>query len=95
LVTARLFLAPLIRGMSGGDAGVAVCWRRALLASPIEACGDRETFVRGSWEGDAVVQVSNQDSSAQRALADAELLIRRRAGASPLAAGESVEIIDF
>jgi molybdopterin molybdotransferase len=70
-------------------------WREAPLAAPLDACGDRETFVRAAWEGDGVRPASYQDSGAQKTLADANLLIRRRAGAPAAEAGEIVEIIDF
>jgi molybdopterin molybdotransferase len=93
LVTARLLLAPLIAGMSGR--GSALEWRQAPLAEPLPATGDRETFVRARWKGPLVVPVTNQDSGAQRALAEAELLIRRPSGCAPISAGELVYVIDF
>jgi molybdopterin molybdotransferase len=93
MVTARLLLAPLIAGLGGRRPDLH--WRRAKLAEGIGPCGDRETFVRAEWEGEAVRAFSNQDSGAQKTLADADLLIRRRAGAPAAGAGETVEIIDF
>jgi molybdopterin molybdotransferase len=93
MVTARLLLAPLIAGLSGRRADLR--WRRAPLAEAIGPCGDRETFVRASWDGEAARPFSNQDSGAQKTLADADILIRRRAGAPAAGAGETVEIIDF
>ena len=93
MVTARLLLAPLIEGLAGSAASLR--WRRAPLAAPLDACGDRETFVRASWQGEAVLPAGYQDSGAQKTLADAELLIRRRAGAPAAEPGETVEIIDF
>ena len=93
MVTARLLLAPLIAGLGGRRADLH--WRRAPLAEAIGPCGDRETFVRASWDGDAVRAFGNQDSGAQKTLADADILIRRRAGAPAVQAGETVEIIDF
>lgn len=93
MVTARLLLAPLIAGLGGRSPDLH--WRRAKLAEAIGPCGDRETFVRAAWDGDAVRAFTNQDSSAQKTLADADLLIRRRAGAVAAQAGETVEIIDF
>ena len=93
MVTARLLLAPLVAGLCGRE--TALRWRSALLAAPLDACGDRETFVRAAWDGDAVRPASYQDSGAQKTLADAALLIRRRSGAPAAQAGETVEIIDF
>lgn len=93
MVTARLLLAPLIAGLGGRAA--ALRWRQAPLAGPLGPCGDRETFVRAGWDGEEVMPAGYQDSGAQRTLADADLLIRRRAGAPAAEAGETVEIIDF
>ncbi len=93
MVTARLLLVPLIEGLAGSATSLG--WRRAPLAAPLEACGDRETFVRASWEGEAVLPAGYQDSGAQKTLADADLLIRRRIGAPVAEAGETVEIINF
>jgi molybdopterin molybdotransferase len=93
MVTARLLLAPLIAGLAGRRPDLH--WRRAKLAEAIGPCGDRETFVRAGWDGERVRAFSNQDSGAQKTLADADILIRRRAGAPAAEAGEPVEIIDF
>ena len=95
LVTARLFLAPLVAGMTGLRPEAALRWRKARLLSPLDPCGDRETFVRGKAVDDGVVPVSNQDSSAQKMLANADILIRRRAGALAAVAGETVSVLDF
>ena len=46
-------------------------------------------------DGEAVRAFSNQNSSAQRTLAAADLLIRRRAGAQAAEAGEMVDVLDF
>src|SRR5690606_513742 len=46
LVTARLLLAPLLAGLAGRDPLAASRWRRAPLAAPLPAGGDRETFLR-------------------------------------------------
>jgi molybdopterin molybdotransferase len=93
LVTARLLLAPLLAGLTGR--APVLRWRQARLAEAIVATGNRETFHRAAWTGEAVRVLSNQDSGAQSTLATADLLVRRGAGASALAAGALVEIIDF
>jgi molybdopterin molybdotransferase len=95
LVTARLLLVPLLCGLAGRNAGDALRWRRAPLASPLKACGVRETFHRGCWTGDAVEILSNQDSSAQMVLAQADLLIRQPASSPRQQIGEPVEVLDF
>jgi molybdopterin molybdotransferase len=93
MVTARLLLAPLIAGLGGRNTSLR--WRQAPLAEVIGPCGDRETLVRAGWDGAAVRAFDYQDSGAQKTLADADLLIRRRAGAPAAEAGEIVDIIDF
>jgi molybdopterin molybdotransferase len=95
LVTARLFLAPLIAGLSGMSPQTALRWRKAPLLASLPACGDRETFVRARAVQDGAEPVSNQDSSAQKTLVEADLLIRRRSGASPAEAGDTVWALDF
>jgi molybdopterin molybdotransferase len=95
LVTARLLLAPLVAGLSGMEPLSALRWRNAPLLATLPACGDRETFVRARAVQDSVDPISNQDSSAQKALADADLLVRRRPGAAPAAVGDAVTVLDF
>jgi molybdopterin molybdotransferase len=95
LATARLLLAPLVAGLSGLDPQTALRWRKATLLASLPACGDRETFVRAREFTDGVEPASNQDSSAQKMLVDADLLIRRRAGAVPARAGDIMTVLDF
>jgi molybdopterin molybdotransferase len=93
MVTARLLLAPLVAGLAGRDGALA--WRRVPLAAPLPACGDRETFHRARLsEGDAE-PLANQDSGAQKALADADLLLRSRPNDPPRQAGQEIEALDF
>ncbi len=95
LVTARLLAAPLLAGLSGREPYAALSWRQAILAHPLDACGDRETFVRGTISASGVQVIGNQDSGAQRGLAAADLLIRRSPFAPPVEAGGLVEVLDF
>jgi molybdopterin molybdotransferase len=95
LVTARLLLAPLLAAMSGRSMVEALNWRTAPLASELPECGGRETFHRGRWAGEAVELLSFQDSSAQKALAQADVLIRQRANTPAMAAGERVQVLEF
>lgn len=95
MVTARLFLAPLVAGLAGRDAGAALRWRTLPLAGRLPPTGDRETFARGIVEGGAVRIFSNQDSSAQKTLADCDLLVRLAPGGSAVEAGTLVDILDF
>lgn len=95
LVTARLFLAPLVAGCCGRDPAEALRWRCVPLAAPLPPAGDRESFVRACWRGEAAEALSNQDASAQKRLVDAMLLLRRPAGAPAAAAGDLVEALDL
>jgi molybdopterin molybdotransferase len=95
LVTARLLLAPLLARLSGQSIEAALKWRFAPLAAGLEQCGERETFHRARWSAGAVEILSNQDSSAQKVLAQADLLVRQRAHAPALGAGDLVETLDF
>jgi len=95
LVTARLLLAPLLAGMTGRDIGEALRWRDVPLATPLGECGPRETFHRARLQDGSAHILSNQDSSAQKALAEADLLVRQRADAPAIEAGETVEALDF
>lgn len=93
MVTARLFLAPLIAGLCGEESALA--WQGSTVLASLEPCGDRETFVRARREARGVVPLDDQVSGAQRALVDADALIRRRPGSPALAAGSDVEILSF
>jgi molybdopterin molybdotransferase len=93
MVTGRLQLAPLVAGLAGREA--VLDWRRLPLAAPLPACGERETFHRARLSGDGAVPLANQDSGAQRALADADLLIRSQPHDPEKRAGDVVEAIDF
>lgn len=95
LVTARLFLAPLLCGLSGRKPGDALQWRIAKLATDLEECSARETFQRACWSNGRVDVLSNQDSSAQRALAHADLLVRQRPNSVKRTGGDEVEVVDF
>lgn len=95
LVTARLLLAPLIAGLAGGDPASAWQWQQQRLATPIGPCHDREMFLRAACFAEGVASLPNQDSAAQRALADATLLIRRRAASAPAGIGALVDTLAF
>jgi len=95
MVTARLFLAPLVAGLAGRDPMEALAWREAVLHTPLASVGNRETLERGRLRRNHVVALDNQDSGAQRALAEADVLIRRPASAPEAPAGAAVPILDF
>lgn len=96
LVVARLFLTPLLQQVSGAGATSALRWHTAMLAEPMSPGGEREEFVRARWTSDSHVQpLQNRDSSAQRTLAEADVLLRRPAGATALEAGAGVPVLGF
>ncbi|MPT49358.1 MAG: molybdopterin molybdotransferase MoeA [Sphingobium sp.] len=95
LVTARLFLAPLLAGLGGRDPNGVTLWRSVPAAQSLPAGGDRETFVRAILADGKVSALRNQDSGAQQALAQAGVLIRMAVDAPPVAAGETVQILDL
>lgn len=96
LITARVFLIPLIRALQGEEVEANVP-ETAILAAPLEANGPRLHLMRGKLGRRAdgaltVTAVPSQDSSLLSALARSDCLIRRAADAPALPAGESVEI---
>ena len=91
LVTARLVLAPLLALMQGRPTGDALKWTDATLASPLPACGPRETFHRATLRNGKANILAFQDSHAQKALAEADVLLRQRANCAEKPAGERVE----
>ncbi len=88
-VAAFLFLLPLLRALGGARAPLPrpVTLR---LGVGLPAAGDRTEFVRARAEGDSLVPIAEQDSSALVALARAEALIERPAGARAAAPGALV-----
>jgi molybdopterin molybdotransferase len=88
-VTAFLFLLPMLRALAGASDSLP----RAVhmpLGAPVPAAGDRTEFVRARWEGDSLVPLIEQDSSALVALAHADALIELPAKAPATAAGSLV-----
>ncbi|MBU2606589.1 MAG: molybdopterin molybdotransferase MoeA [Alphaproteobacteria bacterium] len=95
LVTARLFLAPLLAGLSGGNPMSALVFysRRCLDALP--ETGDRETFLRAIGTEAGVTLSASQDTSSQMTLALSNILICREAGAPAVLPGAVVTVLDF
>ena len=101
LITARLFLMPLIaalRGLPSPAGGITI----TPLAVALPANGPRAHYMRAVWttgpDGHPAVRpLANQDSSLLTPLAEASVLIVRPIGASAASAGEKVETlpIDF
>ena len=95
LVTGRLLLAPLLAGLGAQAIETGLRWHKMPLASPMPECGARETFHRARSVNGAADILSFQDSSAQKALAEADLLVRQRANSPASPAGADVEVLEF
>jgi molybdopterin molybdotransferase len=95
LVAARLLLAPLLATMLGRPLEDALDWNPATLASPLPGCGPRETLHRATLRNGAAEVLQFQDSHAQKALAEADVLVRQRANSPAQSTGEQVEVVDF
>ncbi len=95
LVTARLFLTPLVAGLAGREAARSLGWRTATLGVGLAANGARETLLRARWDGDLLVPLISQDSSSQLMLASAAALIRRPANAPAIGAGAPADYMPF
>jgi molybdopterin molybdotransferase len=96
MVTARLFLKPLVDKLSGEDGGLRT--ETALLADALQANGPRENFLRGQAVSDEngrlIVSLSSrQDSALTTTFAEANCLVRRAVHADAAAAGSPVSII--
>jgi molybdopterin molybdotransferase len=93
LVTGRLLLAPLLAGMVGRPVDCPLLWASARLATPLAPCGARETFHRARLIGGEAHILPFQESSAQKALAEAEALVRQKTNTPGFAVGEPVEVL--
>jgi molybdopterin molybdotransferase len=93
LVTAALFLRPLLARLQGESAAAMLRWQRLALAAPLPATCARETFVRACGEAEGLVPLHQQDSSAQAALSQADWLIRCPPDQPALPAGTLVNAL--
>ena len=99
LVTARVFLVPLIKALLGEPSAPRVT-ETAKLAAPLEANGPRLHLIRATLARDpsggvTVAPLRSQDSSLLSALAKADCLIWRQPNAGRLDVGDTVEIERF
>ena len=95
LVCAELFLRPLLMAWQGASADLPM--ERARLATPLPPTGPREHWMRArlSWDdqGAAATPFSDQDSSLVAVFAQANLLMKRPAGAGAAEAGSWIEVL--
>jgi molybdopterin molybdotransferase len=90
-VTAFLFVLPVLRRMAGASRCLPQ-WIPANLAVSLAPGGNRQEFLRASWDGFQVSTQRVQDSSALASLAFSNALIDRPAGAPAAPAGCSVPV---
>lgn len=100
LVTAQMFLVPLIRALLGMPRAAEHTTEPALLTLPLEANGPRLHLMRATLGRDAnaaltVTPLSSQDSSLLSALSRADCLIWREPDAPAANAGEAVQVERF
>lgn len=91
LVTAYLFLLPLLRAMLGAERPLPTPVR-AMLSGAMPPGGQRREFLRGWWDGQGVMPRMMRDSSALAAMAVSNCLIERVPGAPGAQPGETVTI---
>ncbi len=96
LVTAALFVQPLVRCLAG-KISPRHSFESILLSEPLKPNGKREAYLRGvtsaSAKGETVAPVPNQDSSLLLPFARANVLIRRPIDGPAMDAGDKVEIV--
>lgn len=90
-VTAFLFALPMVRKVMG-HSEVRNAIAQVPLREPLPATGPRREFLRGRIWGGEVRLAGSQESSALRALANANCLIDRPAGSAEAVAGELVSV---
>lgn len=93
LTVARLFLSPLIAGLSGGAISDALPWQLRQATKPIPANGPREAFLCASLSYEGAAICDRQDASGQATLALADCLVRRPANAPASNVGEPVPVL--
>lgn len=89
LVTAYLFLLPLLRSLLGAANPLPRSFG-ATLAAPLGPGGSRREFLRARWDEAGIAVLAQQDSGALGALAASNALIDRTAGGPAASSGEIV-----
>jgi len=94
MVTAALFLLPLVRHLSGA-ADPLPRPQPARLGTAMPAVGGRANYIRATLADGVVTPLTFQDSAAMQAAAAANALLIRPAGALAAQAGETVWVLDW
>ena len=95
MVTARLFLRPLLARLQGQEIDQVLGWRNMPLAAPLKQTGGRETFARARLVEHGLEPLDNQESGSQAALVQADWLIRCPPNQPGGKAGQSVVALEF
>jgi molybdopterin molybdotransferase len=94
MVSAMLFLRPLIDRLARRDPAPLLPLQKARLAVDVPANGPRAHFMRAVSDGQRHVRpVSSQDSSLLRLMGNANVLLYRPAHAPALSAGSDCETL--
>jgi molybdopterin molybdotransferase len=93
LITARLFLAPVLAGMGGDDPSAALVWHHLPLIKPVGPASEREWFMKARLKEGRVLPLLDQDSAGQKSAADSDLIIRRLPHAPAAQSGEFVWVL--
>lgn len=91
MVTAYLFLLPLLRALLGAGSPRPRAIH-TMVQHDLPAGGPRQEYLRGWWDGQGVTARVNQDSGALAALANSNCLIERGVNAPAAQAGTPVPV---
>lgn len=95
MVTARLFLRPLLACLQGGSTASELAFMPMVLGAELGETGSRETFVRAASGAGGLLPLGNQQSGAQAPLLYARWLIRRLPGSGAEQVGAIVSALAF
>lgn len=95
MTCARLFLAPLICALCGADSAAALRFEQLRLTGGGSPTSDREQFLCASRVGGEALLIEGQSASMQSTLANADILVRIRAGMSDHAEGALADVLRF
>lgn len=95
LVTARLFLAPLLGLLQGRAINSVLDWIQLPIANPFPASANRTTFARAMLSNSGLILLGNQDSGAQAPLSEAKWLVRCKPSRDQIELGEQALAVAF
>jgi len=95
MVTARLFLVPILGLLQGQKVTDVLDWQLQPSTGYFPASDDRTTFSCASWRGQGLAPVGSGDSGSQSTLAASEWLVRQRANSSVAGPESQVQAIRF